>query len=64
MEKIKFIVIVHILFTLGLLQLAYGINLAHDYGHILYGLALIIPLLTSFYNFYTSLMKANNESNK
>ena len=63
MEKIKFIIIVHIIFTLSLVQLAYGINLIHDFGLSLFGIALVIPFFTSFYNFYISLIKANDESN-
>jgi len=57
MEKIKIVVIIHVMLTMALLQVAIGVNLIYDFGVITYGIATIIPCIVSFINFYTSIIR-------
>ncbi len=51
MDKIRLIIIIHILFTLLLLQVAQGVLFIYELELIPYGVALIIPCCISFYSF-------------
>jgi hypothetical protein len=60
MEDLKLISIIHLLFTICTLQIAFGVNYIQDFGLISFGIALIIPCATSLIMFFNEFLKVKN----